>query len=59
MPSMVHSTVSPDWRNLGGSKPMPTPAGVGMGFDPPKFLQSGDVVECAIEGIGTLRSTVV
>ena len=36
-----------------------TPAGVGMGFDPPKFLQSGDVVECAIEGIGTLRSTVV
>lgn len=36
-----------------------TPAGVGMGFEPPKFLQSGDVVECAIEGIGTLRSTVV
>ena len=36
-----------------------TPAGVGMGFDPPKFLQSGDVVECAIEGIGILRSTVV
>ena len=36
-----------------------TPAGVGMGFDLPKFLQSGDVVECAIEGIGTLRSTVV
>ncbi|HJB12451.1 MAG TPA: fumarylacetoacetate hydrolase family protein [Candidatus Oscillibacter excrementigallinarum] len=36
-----------------------TPAGVGMGFDPPKFLQSGDVVECAIEGIGALRSTVV
>ena len=28
MPSMAHSTVSPDWRNLGGSKPMPTPAGV-------------------------------
>ena len=25
---MAHSTVSPDWRNLGGSKPMPTPAGV-------------------------------
>ena len=36
-----------------------TPAGAGMGFDPPKFLQSGDIVECAIEGIGTLRSTVV
>lgn len=35
-----------------------TPAGVGMGFDPPKFLKSGDIVECSIEGIGTLRNTV-
>lgn len=35
-----------------------TPAGVGMGFDPPKFLKAGDVVECTIEKIGTLRNTV-
>ncbi len=35
-----------------------TPAGVGMGFDPPRFLKPGDVVECIIEGIGTLRNTV-
>ena len=35
-----------------------TPAGVGMGFVPPKFLETGDVVECIIEGIGTLRNTV-
>lgn len=35
-----------------------TPAGVGMGFDPPKFLKSGDIVECTIEKIGTLRNTV-
>ena len=35
-----------------------TPAGVGMGFETPKFLASGDVVECTIEGIGTLRNTV-
>ena len=35
-----------------------TPSGVGMGFDPPKFLKSGDTVECAIEKIGTLRNTV-
>ena len=35
-----------------------TPAGVGMGFDPPRFLHPGDVVECEIEGIGTLRNTV-
>ena len=35
-----------------------TPAGVGMGFDPPEFLKCSDVVECTIERIGTLRSTV-
>ena len=35
-----------------------TPAGVGMGFDPPRFLKPGDVVECSIEGIGTLVNRV-
>lgn len=35
-----------------------TPAGVGMGFEPPRFLEAGDVVECTIQNIGTLRSTV-
>ena len=37
---------------------MGTPAGVGMGFEPPRFLKAGDVVECEIEGIGCLRSIV-
>ena len=35
-----------------------TPAGVGMGFEPPKFLKPGDVVTCEIEGIGVLTNTV-
>lgn len=35
-----------------------TPSGVGMGFDPPRFLKSGDVVECEIEKIGILRNAV-
>lgn len=35
-----------------------TPKGVGMGFDPPKFLKDGDVVECHIEGIGRLINRV-
>ena len=35
---------------------MGTPAGVGMGFDPPKFLKDGDVVVCEIEGIGSLKN---
>lgn len=38
---------------------MGTPAGVGMGFDPPKFLKAGDVVECIVEGIGVLSNPVV
>lgn len=37
---------------------MGTPAGVGMGFVPPKFLKPGDVVECRIEGIGALKNRV-
>lgn len=35
-----------------------TPAGVGMGFEPPRFLKPGDQVDCIIEGIGTLSNTV-
>lgn len=36
-----------------------TPSGVGMGFNPPKFMKAGDIVECEIEGIGILRNKVV
>ena len=35
-----------------------TPAGVGVGFEPPKYLNSGDRIDCLIEGIGTLSNTV-
>lgn len=35
-----------------------TPAGVGMGFDPHRFLQPGDQVEITIEPIGTLHNPV-
>ncbi len=38
---------------------MGTPAGVGMGFDPPKFLKPGDRIDCIVEGIGTLSNHVV
>jgi 2-keto-4-pentenoate hydratase/2-oxohepta-3-ene-1,7-dioic acid hydratase in catechol pathway len=38
---------------------MGTPAGVGMGFKPPRFLSVGDTVDCVIEGIGTLHNVVV
>ncbi len=35
-----------------------TPAGVGMGMQPPCFLKHGDVVTCEIEQIGTLTNIV-
>jgi 2-keto-4-pentenoate hydratase/2-oxohepta-3-ene-1,7-dioic acid hydratase in catechol pathway len=35
-----------------------TPAGVGIGFSPPKFLKSGDVVRIEISGIGVLENAV-
>ncbi|MDD4493539.1 MAG: fumarylacetoacetate hydrolase family protein [Eubacteriales bacterium] len=36
-----------------------TPAGVGMGFEPPKYLNPGDSVECVIENIGSLKNTIL
>lgn len=35
-----------------------TPAGVGMGFEPPKFLKPGDEVCCEIEGIGKITNPI-
>jgi 2-keto-4-pentenoate hydratase/2-oxohepta-3-ene-1,7-dioic acid hydratase in catechol pathway len=35
-----------------------TPAGVGIGFDPPRFLDTGDVIRIEIGGIGEIENTV-
>ena len=35
-----------------------TPEGVGVGMDPPRFLQPGDVVRCEVEGLGAIENTV-
>jgi 2-keto-4-pentenoate hydratase/2-oxohepta-3-ene-1,7-dioic acid hydratase in catechol pathway len=35
-----------------------TPAGVGAGFNPPRCMKTGDVVEVEVEGCGVLRNTV-
>lgn len=32
-----------------------TPFGVGLGFDPPRYLKPGDVVELGIEGLGVSK----
>ncbi|MCY3964197.1 MAG: fumarylacetoacetate hydrolase family protein [Acidobacteria bacterium] len=36
-----------------------TPAGVGLGYRPPKFLVPGDVVRIEIDGLGALENPVV
>jgi len=35
-----------------------TPTGAGIRFDPPRFLQPGDVVEVEVTGVGILRNVV-
>jgi acylpyruvate hydrolase len=35
-----------------------TPAGVGMGLDPPRFLASSDVVRIEIEGLGSIEHAI-
>lgn len=36
-----------------------TPAGVGMGMTPPRYLSAGDQVELGIEGIGSIRQRII
>ena len=36
-----------------------TPAGVGHGFKPPRYLQIGDVVAMGITGLGTQRHEII
>ena len=36
-----------------------TPAGVGAGFDPPKWLKAGDTVRIEIDGLGHIENKVV
>ena len=36
-----------------------TPSGVGIGFDPPKFLKSGDKIKISVDPIGVLENDVI
>lgn len=36
-----------------------TPPGVGLGFDPPRYLKAGDIVELGIDGLGESRQVAV
>jgi 2-keto-4-pentenoate hydratase/2-oxohepta-3-ene-1,7-dioic acid hydratase in catechol pathway len=36
-----------------------TPAGVGLGMKPPKYLKPGDVVELGVQGLGSSKQNVI
>ena len=36
-----------------------TPAGVGLGFNPPVYLKPGDMIELGADGLGTARQAVI
>ena len=36
-----------------------TPFGVGLGFDPPRYLKPGDRMELGIEGLGKSKQTCI
>ncbi len=36
-----------------------TPSGVGKGFDPPRYIKKGDIVELEIENIGKIRNRFI
>ena len=36
-----------------------TPNGAGARFDPPRYLEQGDVVEVEVPGVGILRNSVI
>lgn len=45
--------------NVGDIIATGTPAGVGIGFDPPRYLKAGDTVRVEIDGIGALENRFV
>ncbi len=58
VPTLVQTLAATMTLEAGDIIATGTPAGVGMGFDPPRYLRSGDEVAITIDPIGTLRNPV-
>ena len=56
IPTLVSTISQGITLNAGDIIATGTPAGVGIGFNPPKYLKSGDVVRVEIDGIGVLEN---
>lgn len=58
IPSLIHTISETTLLEPGDVIATGTPAGAGIGFDPPRFLAPGDRVEVSVDGIGTLGNPV-
>jgi 2-keto-4-pentenoate hydratase/2-oxohepta-3-ene-1,7-dioic acid hydratase in catechol pathway len=58
VPTMIAAISNGITLNVGDIIATGTPSGVGLGFDPPRFLKPGDVVRIEIDGIGALENPV-
>ncbi len=57
IPTIIHDLSKGMYLRKGDIISTGTPAGVGLGFKPFKFLKPGDVMACYVEKIGTLTNT--
>lgn len=58
VPEIIRSTSNGITLQPGDVIATGTPAGVGIGFDPPRYLVHGDSVRLEIDGIGSLQNPV-
>lgn len=56
IPTLITTLSAGITLNVGDIIATGTPAGVGIGFNPPRYLKAGDVVRIEIDGIGTLEN---
>lgn len=56
VPTLIETLSAGITLNPGDIIATGTPAGVGIGHDPPLYLKSGDVVRITVDGIGTLEN---
>lgn len=58
IPKLIHQISKGLTLQAGDVIATGTPAGVGVGMKPPKFLQTGDLVEVSVSGLGKLSNRV-
>ena len=59
VPAIVESVCASLTLHPGDVIATGTPSGVALGMTPQKFLNTGDVMEAEVEGIGVLRNKIV